>query len=807
MRKYLLFFALLLTSFGYAQELEELWVTAVDHQDGHPIEGVSVLVDGVFIGETGALGKLPLTYETGTNPSVGFYHTGFQARILSLDQIKGQKGRVRLIESILNIDEVVIQANRWQEDYTKTAKEIKILNRKQIDQSFQTNTADLLTLDPSVFVQKSQGGGGSPMIRGFATSRVLLLVDGIRMNNAIFRSGNVHNIIAVDPMSISEIELSMGPSSVLHGSDALGGAIHMNLLSAHYGDSTEILQSLSFNSDFDAATLNRRPSFRINYGAKNWAGMTLITESTYSDIRMGSRVLAHTNPADVAHYIMDCAPMAGPFQDGIRLNETPLVQIGSGYKQRNVTQKYRFRVGPKAELKMGMMMSTTGEISRHDRIIQKRSNGDFKYAKWAYGPQHWGLSYITYEDRTKRKLFDWSRITVSGQYWQESRDTRKFNSMVGRIQEEKVYIGQLNADFSKTYNSRLTIAYGAEFIHNYLNSEGTHYNLQLDSSYAAESRYPTGSTWLSSSLFYQWNYELSDHWSASMGARANYINLHTPIDFRDIMFDEPVEFLAPSANIGVTYYNGVTKWFTSLSSGFRAPNIDDAAKVFDSEPGTVIVPNTDLREERLYNVETGVKHKISDRWAVDGGVYLSYLDNMMARREYTWDGSDRIVYDGILSQVYALQNVDYAWLYGYQFGLRADISNHWRLSANVAKPFGMTSDSLPLRHVAPMNANSRITYRKSNLAIHFEGIYNGAIAPEDLALSEQTKTHMYAVDADGNAYSPSWYTLNIQGTWTVHKNARLSFGVLNLMDVQYRTYSSGIVAPGRSVTLGLKATI
>ena len=67
-----------------------------------------------------------------------------------------------------------------------------------MNDQFIGSSADVLSIDPNVFIQKSQSGGGSPMIRGMSSSRVLILVDGMRLNNAIFRSGNVHNVISLD---------------------------------------------------------------------------------------------------------------------------------------------------------------------------------------------------------------------------------------------------------------------------------------------------------------------------------------------------------------------------------------------------------------------------------------------------------------------------------------------------------------------------------------------------------------------------------------------------------------------------------
>ena len=268
---------------------EFAWVIVKNQNTDKPIEGVTVTINNVFVGETGALGKLRIPLGE-TDDVFAFYHTSYAARTFQRSQLMRMNYQVGLRQSVLNIQEVVIKANRVEQDNRKSAQEIRTIDAKRMSSQFQGNTADALALDPNVFIQKSQSGGGSPMIRGMSTSRILLLVDGIRMNNAIFRSGNVHNVISLDGTTISNMEITLGPGSVLHGSDAMGGVMHINTYDAHYGDSTEVIQSLVFDLSSHSSQLTRRPNFRLNYGGSNWAGMTSMTYSQFRDLRMGSNV-------------------------------------------------------------------------------------------------------------------------------------------------------------------------------------------------------------------------------------------------------------------------------------------------------------------------------------------------------------------------------------------------------------------------------------------------------------------------------------------------------------------------------------
>ena len=148
--------------------------------------------------------------------------------------------------------------------------------------------ADLLQSSGQVYVQKSQLGGGSPIIRGFSTNRLLIAVDGVRFNTAIFRGGNVQNIISIDPFAVARTEVILGPGSVVYGSDAVGGV--MNFYTKKPKFSFKEGYSFSGNSTVRYATANKEKTghFDFNIGAKKWAFLTSVTYSDFDNLRMGS---------------------------------------------------------------------------------------------------------------------------------------------------------------------------------------------------------------------------------------------------------------------------------------------------------------------------------------------------------------------------------------------------------------------------------------------------------------------------------------------------------------------------------------
>src|SRR5688500_14572559 len=157
------------------------------------------------------------------------------------------------------LDEVVFSVNKWEQKTNEVPNKIVKINMNTAKVWNPQTAADLLGQTGTVFIQKSQLGGGSPMIRGFATNRVLLVSDGVRMNNAIYRSGNLQNIISIDALSTQTAEVIFGPGSLVYGSDAIGGVIDFHSLEPGFSTGSKILVKGSALARYSSA--NNENSF------------------------------------------------------------------------------------------------------------------------------------------------------------------------------------------------------------------------------------------------------------------------------------------------------------------------------------------------------------------------------------------------------------------------------------------------------------------------------------------------------------------------------------------------------------------
>ncbi|HSA05436.1 MAG TPA: TonB-dependent receptor, partial [Tenuifilaceae bacterium] len=247
----------------------------------------------------------------------------------------------------------------------------------------------------------------------------------------------------------------------------------------------------------------------------------------------------------------------------------------------------------------------------------------------------------------------------------------------------------------------------------------------------------------------------------------------------------------------------------NLSTGFRSPNVDDLGKVFDSSPGTVIVPNPDLDAEYAYNAEIGITKTLGDYFEIDVNAFYTLLNNAMVKRNDLFNGQDSIMYDGELSQVQSIQNAAYAKVWGIQADFELMLTKQLMLSSRFNYQKGTeeidNGTTSPLRHATPWFGVTKLTYTGTKLKMELFANFSGEISYSNLAEEERGKPYIYAIDSNGKPYSPSWYTLNFRSQYQINKTLAISGDIENITNQRYRPYSSGIVAPGLNFIVAVRA--
>ena len=793
MKKLLLFFSLSLIVLACFSQSK---VRVVNAKNGEAIEGV-LLVSDNYSTQTDENGNANLDKFI-PKENILFKHSSYLILNTTRQKIEKQGGVILLIENPIKLDEIVVSVNRWEESKSEIPHLIETIGPEAALHYSPQTTADLLGSKVGIFIQKSQMGGGSPMIRGFSANRVLIVVDGIRMNNAIYRSGNLHNVISVDANSLESTEVIFGPGSVIYGSDALGGVMSFNTLSPKLSTNQSSESFGKVYTRYSSGNFEKTIHGSYNFGGNKWAAVIASTYTDFDDLRMGS-----SGPDEYLRpeYVSDKKYTGS---DQIIQNDNNKIQKYTGYNQFNMMGKLRYRPNDKWDVILSGHHSETGDIPRYDRLIQY-SGDQLTYADWYYGPQKWSLVSGQMQYSQQHLMFDKMNVLLGYQSYTESRHDRKVNKDALRHREEDLDIFSFNIDFGKEFDNKAELYYGAEAYLNHVGSSGISEDLLTGVTKEIAPRYPDGSKYRSIAAYYSFKYNISSKLIFQVGSRFTYTHLEGVFDpaYYNFPFDGfDMNNAAFNGNLGLVWHP-TDDWQINIhgSTGFRSPNIDDAAKVFDSEPGNVVVPNPDLKPEYAQNFELNILRNIQNVAKIEVTGFYTKLNDAMVRRDFSLNGQDSIMYDGQLSKVEALVNAESAKIYGMTVNLELLISQNWRTRHDISVTRGEDSDGYPIRHVPPTFGSSHLIYENQRWFADLYINYNGKLNFDELAPDEQDKADLYIPDENGNPYSPSWWTLSLKSNYKLNQNITLSAGVENLLDKRYRSYSSGVVSPGINAIL------
>ncbi|MBL0012206.1 MAG: TonB-dependent receptor [Flavobacterium sp.] len=708
------------------------------------------------------------------------------------------------IDSIkaIKLDEILVNPARHFQSKRTTSQQIESISKKEIEFQNMPTTADLLASSGKLTVQKSQQGGGSPVIRGFEASRILLLVDGVRMNNLIYRSGHLQNSITVDRNMLEKVDVLFGPSSTIYGSDALGGAIYLQTKGAKLL-SQNGNKKLSGAAISNYSTVNQGKSVHVdfNFASERWASLSSVTLNEFRDLKMGKK-------RNGSNAFFGTRPFYVETVDGVDqevANNDKYVQKFSGYKQYDLMQKFVFQQKESTTHSLNLQYSTTSDIPRYDRLTDLSSNGTLRSAVWKYGPQKRFLSIykLTKDDVFQRTKMN---VNISYQNVEESRINRNFGSTKLNSRIEKVSVLALTADFNiKINDGQLT--YGVDIYRDGLQSTAFQENISTGAQVDLDTRYPDGAnSTFRAEAFVSFTDNFTQELSYSVSARAGYTTLKSKIDtnFFNLPFTS-IEQQNATYSGAFGLVNNPTKNLKlafNLASAYRVPNIDDLAKIFESAPGTIIVPNENLKPEKTVTADLSITLWERSRFQFENVFFITKLFDPIRTDKFTFNGQSTIEYEGETSVVFANQNQGKGHLAGFMSVVKAQILKAllFEGSFNFTQGRIHNADGIsPLDHISPMYGKVGLTYQSKIANVEAYMLYNGKKDVDEYSPSGEDNLQYASPDG-----APSWQTYNLKAAFFPIKNTTLFAGVENILDIQYRTFSSGINAPGRNFYLGVK---
>ena len=742
--------------------------------------------------------------------------------ILKIEVLNGTT--IYLQSEIQNLEEIILSVARSESNVNQIAEKVSVIKSEDLFLSSPASGAELLELSPGVRVQKSQGGGGSPIIRGFEANRVLIVVDGVRMNNAIYRSGHLQNSITIDPNNIERAEVIFGSSSVGYGSDALGGVIHYYTKSPILKGSEKIKSS--FTSNYTSANQGLSNNFITNYSSENWGSITSLSISKFGDIKMGENRDHGFTDWGLTPLYSENSRYSYYSQPSTNSNEN--IQKNTGYSQVDLFQKFLVKLGDTNLLNINIQFSESSDIDRFDQLSITKGNS-LKFSEWYYGPQKRLLISPSLKIFPNRKFMKKGVITFGFQKINESRIKRKFNALNRSHQIEDLKVFSLNGDFDTSFNDDHSISYGVESTYNYNYSKAYDQIIEiqgdeitgLSKKFAIPTRYPSdGSSYTSFASYVNWSWNMSEFFTFNIGTRLTFTGLKA--SWNDIISVNPQlsevnlnsEALTTTISIKLRPSKRV-QINTVLSSGFRNPNIDDIGKIRENN-GLLVVPNTFLKPEYAYNLDLGIDFRsLNNRNYISLRGFSTIISRHIGRDEYivfsdiTTPNLSTVIYNGEEVTTISNKNLGNRFIHGFSIDGFSQINNNLKFDYGITYTEGDNNQTYgPLPSISPLFGSIALSYSKRGVNIKAVYKFSEAKSPGEYSFGGEDGLDEtpFTINSEGVlSYlgTPKWSDLSIYGSKNISSNVTLRIGLTNVFDTHYRTFASGISAPGRSFQLGL----
>jgi outer membrane receptor protein involved in Fe transport len=644
------------------------------------------------------------------------------------------------------------------------------------------STPEALMEEEGIFLQRTNHAGGHPIIRGLLGHQVLILVDGVRLNNAVTRAGPNQYLNTVDPFLVERLEVVRGPSSVLYGSDALGGVVNVLTLTPRFAPEGQRRVPASVKAQAGSADMSLQGSLRLGVELPSTAVLGVVTGRDFNDLRGG---------ADIG------------------------VQRYTGYTEYDAAVKARQRLAPGTILLVQYQATRQGDAPRTDRSVP----GDFR--TFSLQERDFFHSQLSIAGAGP---FRSVRVDMSA--LRQGERTDRFRIARDRIEREdaNVWTLGLRAEGERPIDwHNATLRVGADVFHDKVTGSATRGAILVPGDFSSRpelERYPGSPTSLAAGLFGLFQLDLGDAATGHVGARAQLNRTHLPEDDRLTLqfpgspvlpaFDAQALGLAGELGFQQRVGEALTL-FTNLGTGFRAPNVDDYLRLGAEGPGYVL-PSRELSPEYSYTGEVGGRFQHGEKARVQAVYAYTLIDNQVTTTPTTFNGEERTP-DGLV--YLARQNADSTQVHA------VELSGQWKpvrpvtLLAQAAWTFSAQKrvnpvepeappETEPLSKSPPLNGLVRATWEPVDFAF-VEGVFQWAAKQERLSAADREDIRICA-EAPGCQGTPGWAAVHLRAgaRW---RSLAATLEVRNLTDASYRSHASGVDAPGRSVTLALEGSL
>ena len=776
-------------------------VIEVRDEQGNPVPAAVIQNNAGTARMTDIEGRLELDSLLRQGDTLEIRSLGFGTRSMAMPA-PALDLEVQLTPESVNLLEVVVAVSEPSRQTMGTTT-VSQLSASAIAREVPSNAATLLWNSGQVMVQQSQQGGGSPILRGFEANRILLVVDGVRLNNAIYRSGHLQNALTVDPFAIRSVEVRHGAGSVQYGSDALGGVIHYHTRSPRWEDGARARAQAAFSS------ASRAPTFHADAEVTRgrFASFTSVTHRRYGDLRMG-RWRPH-GYADwgVVPWSISSSGTGAAYADQADTNGVEHLQPGTGYHQTDVVQKLRYG-RMERHLEVNLQHSTSSDVPRFDRLNDAGSDGGPKWAEWNYGPQDRTLASLRFRTHVR----GWGRVSLTSA-WQrvaESRLKARFGAEDREVQEEGVDVASLQLDIDHRVGP-WKVAYGGHWDHQRVRSEAW-MERRFDGLRLADpalTRYPNGGATMGSVSAYGAASRGWRGWQFEGAARAQR-------GWLDARFEDQPGLQLPFDRVGYDrgsltgsatahwQWNGRVGAHGQLATAFRNPNVDDVGKV-RAKDGFVVIPTDSLRPERLFSAELGgfwrsSNRRLTTQWSGFATALRDAIQPVDTVLHLSGGGvQSTLVVEGDTSRIQMQANLGRASIVGLQGQAVYKTDRDWRFRATYNVTRGRDAEGRPLSHIPPAFGTCTASKSWTWLTLDTHLRWSAWKRAEDYGPGATDNLAEATVDG-----TPAWWTMGFDLDARLTERTTFSVGMHNALDRHYKVFASGISAAGRDLRVGIR---
>lgn len=726
-----------------------------DQKNNLPIPDVHIQWVNTSLGTVSdANGKFQLTSLSGSH-TIRMSAVGFSTQEVNIED-SFDTLRIVLEPSVMILSQgVVVTAKRQEDLSSEVSQSITVVSKEQLLQNSPRTAPEALMNQTGVWVQKTNHGGGSPIIRGLVGNQVLLLVDGIRLNNSTYRYGPNQYMNTIDPGLVDRIEAIRGSGSVLYGSDALGGVVQVI---------SKVPCFASHKTNVSGSVLGKWMS----------GGME---KSGRAELEIGSKRIAFLGGFSERHF--------GELIAGGDLGTLS----PTGYNERAGDAKLLVRTGSSGLLTASFQQLTQFEVPRYDQVAQGG------YSVYNFDPQMRQLSYLKWETTSKNPWIQTLRLTGSFNRSVEGLYSQKTNSTTVIKQRDEVNTTGLIAEVISNPTTHWNAQSGIEYYYGKVGSEASDLNTLTNEETAVRGSYADGST--SANLAVFTNHQVDwKKFQFSSGLRFNVVT----VSVEDATFgNQKINPAAWVGNLGVMYeITPHLRAILSSNTGFRAPNVDDMSKFGAVEATVFEIPSANLAPERSLTLETGFKFN-GKKYSGAITAYQTQLSDLIDRMPTTYEGSP--TYDG--KNVYQKQNVGEAIVKGFEAEGEVSILSAMSMYGSLTYTYGDNKTKHePMRRIPPLFGRVGIQYRNNGWWMKGEV----SMAGDQDRLAGGDKSDVRISSRLENGVMPGWTCLNLYAGYQ-YKSMRIQTSLINLLDKAYRIYASGVDEYGRCVNVMLTVDI